>query len=75
MFFVLVLEEEFLFRRPYGNLGTSWWKSAGWYDWEVWGEQKKLPVGLAAFAAFCIGWVGAVSLCSVSIFDLICVNC
>jgi len=62
MFFVLVLEEEFLFRRPMAS--GAGWKSAGWYDWEVWGQQRKLPIGIAAFSAFCVGWVGAVSFSS-----------
>jgi len=49
MFFVLVLEEEMLFRRRRGG-----------YNWEAWNNQKKLPIGLAALTAFLIGWVGAV---------------
>jgi len=45
----ITLEEEFIFRRRRGG-----------YNWEVWNDPKKLPIGLAALVAFCVGWVGAV---------------
>ena len=41
------LEEEFIFRR----------RKPG-YVWSDWKRQKKLPIGIAAFLAFCIGAVG-----------------
>ena len=47
----LTLEEEFIFRKHMGRSG---------YDWQAWNQPKKLPIGLAAFTSFCIGWVGAV---------------
>ncbi|EXJ81946.1 hypothetical protein A1O1_08013 [Capronia coronata CBS 617.96] len=34
------------------------WKSG--YDWEAWNNKSKLPLGIAALIAFCVGWVGAV---------------
>lgn len=44
----IMLEEDLIFRR-----GKP-------YDWEVWHDRKKLPLGIAAFTAFVIGWVGAI---------------
>lgn len=49
MWVTLTLEEEFIFR-----------KGLAGYDWKAWNQAKKLPIGIAAFTAFCIGWVGAV---------------
>ncbi|KAJ5133075.1 hypothetical protein N7526_004440 [Penicillium atrosanguineum] len=43
------VEEEYIFRRRNGG-----------YDWSVWNDPKKLPVGLAACIAFLAGWAGAV---------------
>lgn len=51
----ITLEEQILFRRHKG------------YDWAAWNEQKKLPLGLAALAAFVIGWVGAI-LCMAQVW-------
>ena len=48
IFVTIVLEEHFIFRRSVG------------YDWAAWDDRKQLPIGIAAFAAFCIGWAGAV---------------
>ncbi|KIW96771.1 uncharacterized protein Z519_02162 [Cladophialophora bantiana CBS 173.52] len=45
----LTMEEEFIFRR-----GTRK------YDWTDWNDKNKLPIGIAALIAFCVGWVGAV---------------
>ncbi|KAF1930635.1 purine-cytosine permease FCY21 [Didymella exigua CBS 183.55] len=44
----IVLEEHFIFRRKMG------------WNWDLWNQQKKLPLGIAAFIAFAIGWVGAI---------------
>ena len=44
----LTLEEEFLFRYHRG------------YDWSAWNSPNELPIGVAAFISFCIGWVGAI---------------
>lgn len=44
----IVLEDEFIFRR-----GTG-------FNWDDWRDQKKLPVGVAAFTSFLIGWAGAI---------------
>jgi len=46
---VITLEEELIFRR----------RGSG-YDWSAWNDRRRLPVGLAALAAFLVGWVGAV---------------
>ncbi|CAA9961098.1 Purine-cytosine permease FCY21 [Pyrenophora teres f. maculata] len=44
----IVLEEHLIFRRKTG------------FNWGVWNQKKKLPLGIAAFAAFIIGWIGAI---------------
>ncbi|KAJ4985153.1 NCS1 nucleoside transporter [Stagonosporopsis vannaccii] len=51
----IVLEEHLIFRRK-----TGW-------NWDVWNQQKKLPLGLAAFVAFVVGWVGAI-LCMAQVW-------
>ncbi|KAG8533627.1 uncharacterized protein KY384_001367 [Bacidia gigantensis] len=33
------------------------WKG---YEWTVWNQQEKLPLGLAALVAFLVGWAGAI---------------
>ncbi|OQU98517.1 hypothetical protein CLAIMM_04291 [Cladophialophora immunda] len=48
MWCTMTLCEELIFRRKVG------------YNWEDWSTPSRLPLGLAAFTAFCIGWVGAV---------------
>jgi len=30
------------------------------YDWHVWDDRNKLPIGIAAFVAFLVGWAGAI---------------
>ncbi|CAK7273169.1 Vitamin B6 transporter [Sporothrix epigloea] len=49
MWVLMTLCEELIFRR-----------GDRWYNWDDWHRQERLPIGLAALAAFCIGWVGAV---------------
>lgn len=44
----ITLEEHFIFRRKTG------------FNWEVWNQKKKLPLGIAAFVAFVVGWIGAI---------------
>ncbi|KAJ8111468.1 hypothetical protein OPT61_g5941 [Boeremia exigua] len=51
----IVLEEHFIFRRK-----TGW-------NWDVWNQQNKLPLGIAAFIAFVVGWVGAI-LCMAQVW-------
>lgn len=48
IFVSIVLEEHLIFRRGIG------------FDWTAWEDKKRLPVGIAALAAFLIGWIGAV---------------
>ncbi|KAE8392920.1 hypothetical protein ETB97_006144 [Aspergillus alliaceus] len=48
IYLVIALEEQFIFRRTRG------------FDWEAWADRAKLPLGLAALAAFLIGWAGAI---------------
>ena len=51
----IILEEQIIFRRRTG------------YDWTVWNQQSKLPVGIAALIAFLIGWAGAI-LCMAQVW-------
>lgn len=44
----IILQEHLMFRRKTG------------FNWAVWNEQKKLPLGIAALTAFIIGWIGAI---------------
>lgn len=48
LFWMIVLLEDVLFRRTRG------------YDWSAWNCPQRLPMGLAAGAAFLIGWAGAI---------------
>ena len=48
IFIAITLEEHLIFRRRAG------------FDWTTWNDRSKLPVGLAALAAFLIGWAGAI---------------
>ncbi|TVY80604.1 Purine-cytosine permease fcyB [Lachnellula suecica] len=57
MWIVITLEEEFIFRR----------RMKPTLVWSDWNSQDKLPIGLAAMAAFCVGWVGAV-LCMAQVY-------
>ncbi|GAB1204714.1 hypothetical protein APSETT445_003377 [Aspergillus pseudonomiae] len=51
----IILEERFIFRFRTG------------YNWSVWNDPSKLPVGIAAFVAFAVGWVGAI-LCMAQVW-------
>ncbi|CAI7641857.1 unnamed protein product [Penicillium pancosmium] len=48
IYLTIALEEHLIFRRSRG------------FDWEVWADRSKLPLGLAALTAFLIGWAGAI---------------
>ena len=48
IYLTIALEEQFLFRRTRG------------FDWDAWADRSKLPIGIAALAAFLIGWAGAI---------------
>jgi purine-cytosine permease-like protein len=50
-----ILIEEFVFR----------WHTG--YNWAAWRDPSKLPIGIAAFVAFVVGWVGAV-LCMAQVW-------
>ena len=51
----IILEEQIIFRRRTG------------YDWTIWNQQNKLPVGIAALVAFLVGWAGAI-LCMAQVW-------
>lgn len=51
----LTLEEQVIFRKGRG------------YDWAVWDDRSKLPIGIAAFFAFLVGWSGAI-LCMAQVW-------
>lgn len=57
LWIVITLEEQFIFRR----------RKNPTFVWSDWNNPEKLPIGLAALAAFCIGWVGAV-LCMAQVY-------
>lgn len=44
----ITLEEHLIFRRTRP------------FDWAAWADRSKLPLGLAALAAFLIGWAGSI---------------
>lgn len=44
----ITLEEHLIFRRSIG------------FNWAIWDQKKKLPMGIAALVAFVVGWVGAI---------------
>jgi purine-cytosine permease-like protein len=48
IYLTIALEEHFIFRRTRG------------FDWGAWADRSKLPLGLAALAAFLIGWAGSI---------------
>ncbi|KAL5045830.1 hypothetical protein BDW71DRAFT_208088 [Aspergillus fruticulosus] len=48
IWFTIVVESDLIFNR--GRL----------YDWSVWNNPQKLPLGYAATVAFLIGWAGAI---------------
>lgn len=51
----ITLEEQIVFRRKTG------------YDWTIWNQKDKLPVGIAASIAFLGGWAGAI-LCMAQVW-------
>lgn len=51
----ITIEEQVIFRRRRG------------YDWTIWNQQDKLPVGMAALVAFLVGWAGAI-LCMAQVW-------
>ncbi|KAI9744550.1 MAG: hypothetical protein M1818_002079 [Claussenomyces sp. TS43310] len=53
----ITLEEQFIFRR--GKHPK--------YKWADWNSKDKLPIGVAAFIAFVIGWVGSI-LCMAQVY-------
>jgi purine-cytosine permease-like protein len=48
IWFAILIEEFAIFRFQSG------------YNWAAWRDPSKLPIGIAAFIAFVVGWVGAV---------------
>ncbi|KAF2186703.1 purine-cytosine permease FCY21 [Zopfia rhizophila CBS 207.26] len=51
----ITLEEHLIFRRKTG------------FNWDIWNQQKKLPLGISALVAFLIGWAGAI-LCMAQVW-------
>ncbi|KAF9885736.1 hypothetical protein FE257_012621 [Aspergillus nanangensis] len=51
----IILEERFIFRLHSG------------YNWNAWNDRAKLPMGIAAFIAFLVGWAGAI-LCMAQVW-------
>ena len=48
IWFMVVIEHDLFFQR-----GRD-------YDWSIWNNRRKLPVGIAAGIAFLVGWAGAI---------------
>ena len=48
IWFMVIVEHELFFQR-----GRD-------YDWSIWNNRRKLPVGIAAGIAFLVGWAGAI---------------
>lgn len=44
----ITMEEHFIFRRKIG------------FNWAIWNDRNKQPLGIAAMVAFLVGWVGAI---------------
>lgn len=57
IWFAILLEEFLIFRR----------RNARNYDWAVYDTRRALPVGLAAMAAFLVGWAAAI-LCMAQVW-------
>ncbi|KEF56528.1 uncharacterized protein A1O9_06715 [Exophiala aquamarina CBS 119918] len=55
---VAILLEEFLIFRRAKTIS---------YDWYIWNDRQKLPMGLAALIAFLVGWAGAI-LCMAQVW-------
>lgn len=55
---VAILVEEFLIFKQ-ANVSN--------YDWSIWDDRDKLPMGLAAMIAFLVGWAGAI-LCMAQVW-------
>lgn len=55
IWFAILIEERYIFRRQAG------------YNWAAWDDPSKLPIGIAAFIAFVVGWVGAI-LCMAQVW-------
>ncbi|KAK5165895.1 Vitamin B6 transporter [Saxophila tyrrhenica] len=53
----IVLEEHLIFRKYLGH---------GW-DWDIWNDRHKLPMGIAALVAFLVGWAGSI-LCMAQVW-------
>ncbi|KAL4875911.1 permease for cytosine/purines, uracil, thiamine, allantoin-domain-containing protein [Aspergillus karnatakaensis] len=54
----IILEERFIFRRGGSSSG---------YNWSIWDEPSKHPIGIAALTAFLVGWAGAI-LCMAQVW-------
>ncbi|RMD42566.1 hypothetical protein DV735_g2548, partial [Chaetothyriales sp. CBS 134920] len=65
----ILLQEFLLFRRPSSSciqIGGRGRRRLT-FDWTVWDDGHKLPVGMAASVAFLVGWAGAI-LCMAQVW-------
>lgn len=53
----ITLEETFIFRRSEESP----------FAWQYWDSREHMPLGIAAFAAFVIGWIGAI-MCMAQVY-------
>lgn len=64
----ILFEERFIFRHNWGwRTSASSEYALEPYNWSAWNNPSKLPIGIAGFIAFGIGWVGAV-LCMAQVW-------
>jgi NCS1 nucleoside transporter family len=60
IFIAICLEEHLIFRRRSGTGDEG-------FHWDVWNQQDKLPLGIAALIAFLVGWAGSI-LCMAQVW-------
>lgn len=63
----ILFEERYIFRRRWGQCASTSVRMTEPYNWAAWNDPSKLPVGIAGFIAFGVGWVGAV-LCMAQVW-------
>ena len=61
----ILFEERYIFRHHWGQCTGASIREP--YNWGAWNDPSKLPIGIAGFIAFGVGWVGAV-LCMAQVW-------
>lgn len=63
----ILFEERYIFRHRWGQRTDASTSAPEPYNWGAWNDPSKLPIGIAGFIAFAVGWVGAV-LCMAQVW-------